>query len=83
MIPELNSETVEWILEKMEAITKDIMTNSAVWTPEIIIKRIGEFTALSELLANFGFEPYGIKFRIEYPTMEEYERTASKTGGWD
>lgn len=79
----LDPSVVDWILAKMESITKDVMTNSSVWTPEMIVKRIGEFTAFSEILANSGFESYGLKFQIKYPTLREYEHVQAKAEGWD
>jgi hypothetical protein len=77
MTLELNSETIKWVLEKMEAITKDVMLNSTFWTREIITKKTGEFAALSELLADSGLKIDNIKFKIEYRAIPE-EKTTSE-----
>lgn len=67
----LESSTVEWILEQMESLTKQIVTHN-VWEPQIIAEKIGKFQAFKELLDNAGFESYGLKFKIEMPTQREY-----------
>lgn len=67
----LNSSTIEFILSKMESLTKSII-ESNVWESEIIAKKIGEFSAFKELLDNSGYESYGLKFTVKIPTKKEY-----------
>lgn len=71
MTLEIHPSTVEFILQEMESLTKSIV-NSNVWEPEIIAKKIGQFQAFKQILDNSGYESYGLKFKIIFPTTEEY-----------
>ena len=71
MTLDLHPPTIEFILGKMESLTKEVMTHN-VWETEIIVEKIGKFQAYKELLDNSGFESYGLKFKVEMPTMREY-----------
>lgn len=69
-----NIQSIEWILEKMEELTKKVMYNSSP-NETYMIEYIGEFRGLLNLLANSGYESYGLKFKVILPTDEEYEKS--------
>ena len=71
MMLDLHPSTVEWILQKMESLAKEVLS-CHVWETQIIIEKIGKFNAYRELLDNAGFESYGLKFKVEIPTIREY-----------
>jgi len=75
MILELHPSTVEWILSKMEALSKKIMMGQFVEDTHSISAKIGEFNAYKELLDNAGFESYGLEIKIKMPTLAEYGKT--------
>lgn len=69
---ELSPSTVEWILSKMESISKDVMNNQFVEDSHSISQKIGQFRAYKELLDNAGFESYGLEIKIKFPTEVEH-----------
>jgi len=72
MTLEIHASTVEWILGQMESLTKQVMTSIYVGESKVIIEKIGRFNALKELLDNSDYESYGLKFKVIFPTKEEY-----------
>ncbi len=68
---ELNASTVEWILKRMESLTKDVMYGN--YTNEYKIELRGKFSGLLEILDNSDYESYGLKFKLELPTKKEYD----------
>jgi len=69
---ELHPSTVEWILQKMESLTKSIMNETFVENTHYLTQKIGQFRAYREILSNSGYESYGIEFKIKLPTDAEY-----------
>ena len=72
---ELHPSTVEWILQQMESLTKQVMTSSLPEDTHYKAEKIGKFTAYKDLLTNSGYESYGIEFKIKLPTNAEYAKS--------
>lgn len=73
---ELSSSTVEWILCKMESLSKAVMNNQFVEDAHTISEKLGQFRAYKELLDNAGYESYGLEIKIKLPTMTEYSKSS-------
>lgn len=73
---ELHPSTIEWILSKMESISKDVMNNQFVEDSHSISEKLGQFRAYKELLDNAGFESYGLEIKIKLPTVIEYSKSS-------
>ncbi len=72
---ELSPSTVEWILSKMESISKKVMNNQFVEDSHSISQEIAQFRAYKELLDNAGYESYGLEIKIKLPTVVEYSKS--------
>lgn len=72
---ELHPSTIEWILQQMEALSKSVMLTSHHEDTHYIAEKIGRFNAFKDLLANSGYESYGIEFKIRLPTNAEYAKS--------
>jgi len=68
----LHPSKVEFILQQMEGLTKKVMYDQFCGKDNAILETIGEFRGLLHLLANSGYESYGLKFKVILPTDEEY-----------
>lgn len=73
---ELSPSTVEWILSKMESISKDVMNSKFVEDSHSISEKLGQFRAYKELLDNAGYESYGLEIKVKLPTTVEYSKSS-------
>lgn len=71
MTNKLDQGTFDFIINEMETLVKNIMYDTRN-TPEYILDKIGQFRGLLYLLANSGYESYGLKFKVIVPTNEDY-----------